>query len=63
MMNNPHNSEQKILEFNLEENGLVWPVFFLYPQYGQTDFVQKFDESSTYLNLKKQNLKLKLTFI
>ena len=26
------------------ENILVWPVMFVYPEYGQTDFVQEMDE-------------------
>ena len=26
---------------------LVWPVMFVYPEYGQTDFVQQFPEDVT----------------
>ena len=26
---------------------LVWPVMFVYPEYGQTDFVQQFQEDIT----------------
>ena len=26
------------------ENMLVWPVMFVYPEYGQTDFIQAFEE-------------------
>ena len=25
---------------------IIWPVVFLYPEYGQTDFIQSFDENS-----------------
>ena len=32
----------------LEEDGsLTWPVMFLYPEYGETDFVQEFHEETT----------------
>jgi hypothetical protein len=27
---------------------LKWPVIFLYPQYGQTDFIEAFDEETKY---------------
>jgi hypothetical protein len=29
------------------ENVLHWPVLFVYPEYGETDFIQSFDERST----------------
>lgn len=29
-------------------NGLVWPAIFLYPEVMESDFVQSFDESSTF---------------
>nr|KAG5695983.1 hypothetical protein BaRGS_023362 [Batillaria attramentaria] len=29
---------------------LHWPVLFLYPEYGQTDFIQDFHENSTFLD-------------
>lgn len=33
---------------HLDESGaLVWPVLFLYPEYGETDFIQEFHEDST----------------
>jgi hypothetical protein len=31
---------------------LKWPVIFLYPQYGQTDFIEAFDEETKYSSLK-----------
>ena len=31
---------------------LKWPVIFLYPQYGQTDFIEAFDEETKYLSFK-----------
>ena len=31
-----------------EEGHLVWPVIFVYPEYSQTDFIQFFDEESTF---------------
>ncbi|CAG2173783.1 unnamed protein product [Oppiella nova] len=32
-----------------ESGGLVWPVLFLYPEYGQSDFIEKFAENDTFL--------------
>lgn len=31
-----------------EDGNLHWPVLFLYPEYGQTDFIQNFHENSTF---------------
>lgn len=31
---------------HLVGDALVWPVLFLYPEYGETDFVQEFHEDS-----------------
>ena len=28
------------------DNVLQWPVLFLYPEYGETDFIEAFDERS-----------------
>lgn len=28
----------------LEGESLIWPVLFLYPEYGETDFIQEFHE-------------------
>ena len=34
---------------HLNENGnLIWPVIFLYPEYGQTDFIESFNENDTF---------------
>uniref|UniRef100_T1J1X9 Cns1/TTC4 wheel domain-containing protein n=1 Tax=Strigamia maritima TaxID=126957 RepID=T1J1X9_STRMM len=43
----PHSSVTKV---SLDENGknLVWPVIFLYPEYGQMDFIEKFHENTTF---------------
>ena len=32
------------------ENGLVWPVLFLYPQYATSDFIEEFDETSCFVD-------------
>lgn len=38
----PHPSGEKV---HLDTDGnLVWPVIFLYPEYGQTDFIAAFNE-------------------
>ena len=36
---------------NIAENGasLEWPVIFLYPEFGQTDFIEAFHEDSTFV--------------
>lgn len=38
----PHPSGERV-HFDTEGN-LVWPVLFLYPEYGQTDFIAAFSE-------------------
>ncbi|CAH0390036.1 unnamed protein product [Bemisia tabaci] len=37
---------QKTVHF--ENDRLVWPVIFLYPEYGTTDFIQEFHEDSRF---------------
>lgn len=32
---------------HFDGDSLVWPVLFLYPEYGETDFIQEFHEDST----------------
>lgn len=40
----------------LEDTGsLTWPVLFLYPEHGQTDFISAFHEESRLIFLKAQN--------
>ena len=35
----------------LDSSGqLIWPVLFLYPEYGQSDFIEKFEENQTFLD-------------
>lgn len=36
------------VHFN-EENILVWPVLFTYPEYNTTDFVQEFSENTKFV--------------
>ncbi|CAD5121343.1 DgyrCDS9866 [Dimorphilus gyrociliatus] len=31
-----------------EDGSMVWPVMFLYPEYGQTDFIQEFQEADSF---------------
>ena len=31
-----------------EDNNLVWPVLFLYPEFGETDFIEKFRENDLF---------------
>ena len=32
------------------EGNLVWPVLFLYPEYGQSDFIEQFEENQPFLD-------------
>lgn len=47
---------------HLVGESLVWPVLFLYPEYGETDFIQEFHEDSwlviffPYRNLELINI-------
>lgn len=38
------NSQEKPV---LEQNELSWPVFFLYPEYSTSDYIEQFHENST----------------
>ena len=40
---------------HLVGDSLVWPVLFLYPEYGETDFIQEFHEDSWFVSLKNLN--------
>ncbi len=46
LLENPSNPIDK--NVRLSENGteLIWPVVFLYPEYGQTDFIESFHENT-----------------
>ena len=35
---------------HVEENILVWPVLFLYPEFGETDFIEEFRETDRFLD-------------
>jgi hypothetical protein len=36
------------IQWNDVEQTLIFPVVFLYPEYGQTDYIQEFPETTTY---------------
>ncbi len=42
------NPQETIVEL-VDNDTLKWPVAFLYPEYGQTDFIKEFHESQRYL--------------
>lgn len=43
VLTGPHPSGGHV---HLNESGqLVWPVLFVYPEYGQTDFIEAFNEN------------------
>jgi hypothetical protein len=45
------NPQQKTVHFSLSNQDnpteLNWPTLFLYPEHGQTDFIESFNENST----------------
>jgi hypothetical protein len=46
------NPQQKIVSLADGDDGcLQWPVVFLYPEYGQTDFIEAYHENSTLVRL------------
>ncbi len=47
LIENPMNPNQKPIQLAENGNNLIWPVVFLYPEYGQTDFIEAFDENSS----------------
>lgn len=49
LLESPTNPQQKSVNINSEKNSeLIWPVIFLYPEVGQTDFIEAFNENSTF---------------
>lgn len=46
MIENPVNPHQKVVSL-VNESELVWPVVFLYPEFGQTDLIESFNENNT----------------
>jgi hypothetical protein len=41
---------EKSVRLDKETNHLIWPVFFLYPEYKESDFIESFDEETTFLD-------------
>ena len=33
---------------HVADNSLVWPVLFLYPEHGETDFIEQFGENDQF---------------
>lgn len=59
LIESPINMHQKPIVVSSDGTSLIWPVVFLYPQYGQTDFIESFDENSTlgdHLNVMFEHL-------
>ncbi|KAI8146367.1 hypothetical protein BJV82DRAFT_510627 [Fennellomyces sp. T-0311] len=42
--------EKANIELDPETNTLSWPVFFLYPQYKESDYIQSFNETNTFMD-------------
>lgn len=36
------------IEFDHETQTINWPVFFLYPEYKESDYIQQFNETNTF---------------
>lgn len=47
LLENPMNHSQKVVTIAEDGESLQWPVLFLYPEFGQTDFIESFHENST----------------
>src|ERR1700722_3972980 len=43
-------SLEKSVRLDKETNTLIWPVFFLYPEYKESDFIESFNEETTFLD-------------
>ncbi|RNA17831.1 tetratricopeptide repeat 4 [Brachionus plicatilis] len=49
LLENPANSQQKRVSISSQNDcELNWPVIFLYPEMGQTDFIEEFSENSIF---------------
>jgi hypothetical protein len=48
LFNSACNPQQSIVSLGEDNLTLYWPTVFLYPEYGQTDFIEKFHENSTF---------------
>ena len=45
----PHHPAASLKRVHLDEdNKLVWPVLFLYPEFGETDFIEEFRENDYF---------------
>ncbi|CEP07819.1 hypothetical protein [Parasitella parasitica] len=40
--------EKANIEYDLETQTISWPVFFLYPEYKESDYIQSFNETNTF---------------
>ncbi|KAK9727872.1 HSP70/90 co-chaperone [Basidiobolus ranarum] len=44
------NDSPHSVTLNEESGELTWPVFFLYPEYKESDFISAFDETNTFMD-------------
>ncbi|KAI9312980.1 hypothetical protein BX666DRAFT_2030864 [Dichotomocladium elegans] len=42
--------EKSNIQLDPETNTLSWPVFFLYPEYKESDYIQAFNETNTFMD-------------
>lgn len=48
LLENPVNPLSKCVQVAEDGASLKWPCVLLYPEFGQTEFIEAFDEYSTY---------------
>lgn len=46
IFNKSFNPHQTVVHVAEDGQSLNWPVVFLYPEYGQTDFIESFNDST-----------------
>lgn len=44
LLETPQNPLHKSIELSEDKASLIWPVVLLYPEYGQTEYIEAFDE-------------------
>ncbi len=48
LLETPENPLQRGVQLAAEKDRLLWPVTLIYPEFGQTEFIEAFDEHSVF---------------
>ena len=48
LLDTPQNPLHRSIQLSEEKDRLLWPVCFLYPEYGQTEYIESFDEYAIF---------------